>query len=509
MLRKKRIRLALMTSVFPLLTLSFASPQVVAAKETAASSPSLSAADSKKVADNYLKKHSKEYKLKSDISDLKHIQTISTKVATYVRYQETINDRPVFDKQITVTINKKGKADLIVSGYAPYKEVKSIKNKQPVTNIENKALKGIGAKSKDKWAPTINKYGYIIQDGKAIPSYRVVSHTKKPFGAWETIINAENGVVLKKKNLNQEATGVGKVFRPNPLESKGSTSTFKDKNNADSPALTRQLKSVHLYNLKGKGYLKGSYVSISSKAKTYSSTNTFNFTRSKNSFEDVMVYYHIDKMQRYIQSLGFKNINNRSLVANVNGTNDDNSFYSPSTKKLTFGTGGVDDAEDAGIITHEYGHSIQDNQVPNFGSSSEAGAMGEGFGDFLGATYEDYLAPSSYGKACIGEWDATAYSSAKTPCLRRLDKNKVFPRDLKGEVHADGEIWSQALYDMATAFGRDKATKIILQSHWSLTGNATFKDGAKAIIAADKALYKGSHLSTIKKIFAKRGIPTK
>ncbi len=46
-------------------------------------------------------------------------------------------------------------------------------------------------------------------------------------------------------------------------------------------------------------------------------------------------------------------------------------------KALTFGTGGVDDAEDAGIIAHEYGHSIQDNQVPGFGSSAEGGAMGE------------------------------------------------------------------------------------------------------------------------------------
>ena len=96
-----------------------------------------------------------------------------------------------------------------------------------------------------------------------------------------------------------------------------------------------------------------------------------------------MSYYHIDTLQRYIQSLGFKNINNRSIKVNVNGTTDDNSFYSPSTKALTFGTGGVDDAEDAGIIAHEYGHSIQDNQVPGFGSSAEGGAMGEGFGDFL------------------------------------------------------------------------------------------------------------------------------
>ncbi len=240
------------------------------------------------------------------------------------------------------------------------------------------------------------------------------------------------------------------------------------------------MKTVTLKGLDGTGFLIGEYVTISSKAMTKSTNLQFNYTRANDSFEDVMSYYHIDTLQRYIQGLGFKNINNRSIKVNVNGTTDDNSFYSPSTKALTFGTGGVDDAEDAGIIAHEYGHSIQDNQVPGFGSSPEGGAMGEGFGDFLGATYEDAVSTTGYGKACVGEWDATAYSSSDPTCLRRLDTNKVYPKDITNEVHDDGEIWAQGQYEMAQAFGRDVATKIILQSHWSLTPNAKFRDGAKS-----------------------------
>ncbi|SFS65028.1 M36 family metallopeptidase [Marininema halotolerans] len=507
MLRKKGMQLALITSVFSMLALTVVTPDIAAAKERTNHS-TITSATAKKAADNYLKKHTKKYKLKKNISDLKYIRTIQTKTATFVRYQESIDGHPVFGKEVTVTINKKGKVELVVSGYVPYKKVKTIKKKLALKTVESKALKRIGAKSNDTFAPTAKSYGYTIQDGQAIPVYRVVSHTKKPYGTWETMVQADTGTVLKKKNLNQQATGVGKVFRPNPLESYGATSSFADNNDADSSALTNQLKSVYLYNLYGTGYLKGSYVSISSKAGTYSSSNTFNYTRSQDSFEDVMVYYHIDAMQRYIQSLGFKNINNRSIVANINVDDEDNSVYSQGTKQLYFGSGGVDDAEDAGIITHEYGHSIQDNQVPGFGYSSQAAAMGEGFGDFLGATYEDSLAPSSYGKACIGEWDAVAYSSASTPCLRRLDNDKVYPNDLVGEPHEDGEIWSQALYDMSNYLGRDTATTIILQSHWSLTPNASFRDGAKAIVAADKSIYGGSHSSTIQSIFAQRGIST-
>lgn len=89
----------------------------------------------------------------------------------------------------------------------------------------------------------------------------------------------------------------------------------------------------------------------------------------------------------------------------------------------------MDDAEDAGVIAHEYGHSIQDNQVPGFGDSIEGGSMGEGFGDYLGAVYEDALSGKSFGRACVAEWDATSYSagdplacagSMKTKCTRTM-----------------------------------------------------------------------------------------
>ncbi|MGQ0517172.1 hypothetical protein ACT453_43530, partial [Bacillus sp. D-CC] len=83
---------------------------------------------------------------------------------------------------------------------------------------------------------------------------------------------------------------------------------------------------------------------------------------------------------------------------------------------------------------------IHDNQVPGFGSSAEGGAMGEGFGDFLGATYEDAVSTTGYGKACVGEWDATAYSSSDPTCLRRLDNNKVYPKDITNEVHDDAPV---------------------------------------------------------------------
>lgn len=460
----------------------------------------------KSAADDYLKKNAAKYHLANDLSGLEYVTTVTTDAGSYVRYQQTVNGSPVFSKQLTATVDLKGHVGLVVSDYTAYTSVERPSDRLTKDQAESKAGDYIKDKGKGKWGTTQNTFGYVILNGKAIPVYKVVIHAIEPFGAWEAIVHAGNGRLIDKKDLNQKATGSGQVFLPNPVESSGTAAGFTDNNDADSPALNAQLKNVQLLGLDGTGKLAGQFVAINSKTRTKSSSLIFNYTRSDNQFEDVMAYYHIDTLQRYIQSLGFTNINNRSITANVNTYKQDNSFYSPTKMDLTFGSGGVDDAEDAGVIAHEYGHSIQDNQVPGFGNSPEGGAMGEGFGDFLGATYEDSFTAGGFGHACVAEWDSTSYSSSNPPCLRRLDENKVYPKDAVGEVHADGEIWSQPLYELASALGRDAATKIILQSHWSLTPNATFIDGAHAIKQADQQLYGGRNAKTIGAIFNARGL---
>ncbi|KEO83715.1 M36 family metallopeptidase [Tumebacillus flagellatus] len=459
--------------------------------------------DAQTAASNALQAQAAKYGFKSDLSDLQYVSTVNTLGGTVVRYQQTVNGAELFTHQVTVTLDNAGQALLIASDYVPNLTAQPVSKKIGENAAEQKALAALNATDAPS-AMNSRVFGYIFENGQAVPAYKVVTHSGE--SEVESFVHAENGKVLKKRDLHQHVNGTGKVFNPNPVRTQGNATGLTDNNNKDSTALTNQLKSVTLQGLDGSGYLKGQYVNITSKVNTYSSTNTFNYTRSSGSFEDVMAYYHIDTVQRYIQSLGFLNINNRAISVKPNGTTQDNSWYSPSTKDLTFGTGGVDDAEDAGIIAHEYGHSIQDNQVPGFGATEEGGAMGEGFGDFMGATYEDALVPNTAFKALIGEWDATSYSSSTPPTLRRLDTSKKYPTNMDGEVHDDGEIWSHGEYDMAQAFGRDVATKIILQSHFSLTPNSGFKDGVAAIKAADQALYGGSHLSQITSIWAARGL---
>ena len=102
----------------------------------------------------------------------------------------------------------------------------------------------------------------------------------------------------------------------------------------------------------------------------------------------------------------------------INQWGQDNSFATVHPKnELRFGKGGVDDAEDAEVILHEYGHAIHFSQNFSF-ASEEAGAISEGFGDYWAVTVSDVVA-RSLGVAnreplpCVADWDSTSYTSGR------------------------------------------------------------------------------------------------
>ena len=120
---------------------------------------------------------------------------------------------------------------------------------------------------------------------------------------------------------------------------------------------------------------------------------------------------------------------------------------------MLLGAGGVDDGEDAEVIVHEYGHAIQDAQVPGYGATAEGGAMGEAFGDFLAAAY---YAPRSrrlrrHLRHGVGRDELQ--QRPPQPCLRRIDSAKRYPKDIVGAVHTDGELWSAYLWRIREQLG--------------------------------------------------------
>lgn len=306
------------------------------------------------------------------------------------------------------------------------------------------------------------------------------------------------------------STGTGQVFLPNPVAFLGDQS-LTDQKDANYAALQPAYQTVTLTNLDGSGYLSGDWANVRNETgnPAFSSTNTFIYTRDDDRFEQVMAYYWVTESQKYIQSLGFGTtyppVNMESQDVRINQWGQDNSYSWDKHDILRFGKGGVDDAEDAEVILHEYGHAIHDSQVASFGTSLEAGSIGEGFGDYWAVTVSDVIAPTA-DPACVADWDAVSYTSTTPHCLRRVDRNLHYPADLTTSVHRNGQIWSRALWDIRNALGHEIADTVILYAQFSFAPDTSMPAAAQATVEAAETLYNSSVANTVRQAFVDRGI---
>lgn len=290
------------------------------------------------------------------------------------------------------------------------------------------------------------------------------------------------------------ATGTGSVFQVNPVQSTGDQ-TLTDQKDAASAVPATAYATVPLRNLDGSGYLAGTWVNVRSNtgAAAYSTTNTFAYTRDDDRFEQVMAYFWVNQAQEYLQSLGFGStlppVNAESQDVRIDQYGIDNSYSWDKHDYIRLGKGGVDDAEDGEVIVHEYGHAVHDSQVAGFGSSLDAGSIGEAFGDYLAVTV-GLDAARQYGwavrapEACVADWDAVSYTSTTPHCLRRIDTNRVL-EDRVGAVHFDGTIWSAALWDIRqryAALGLSSRAwdTTLIASQFRYAADTTFQAAAKA-----------------------------
>jgi hypothetical protein len=335
------------------------------------------------------------------------------------------------------------------------------------------------------------------------------------------IAAATLGIVLvavaTAKSSATGSTGVGSVFASNPVQELGNES-LTDQKDSDSAVPPAAYHDVTLTNLDGSGHLCGDYACVRTSTGNLASspTNTFRYTRNADEFEQVMAYYWVTEAQKYVHSLGFgepgklPGVDNVSQPVRINQYGVDNSFTTDHpTNEIRYGKGGVDDAEDAEVILHEYGHALHQGQGFQF-ASEEAGAISEGFADYWAVTVTDVVA-RQHGWAekeplpCVADWDATSYTSTAPHCLRRIDGTKLYPRDLDGEVHDDGEIWSRALWDIRQSVGYIKADTLILDGSMNFPGT-TMPDLARATVNAAQTLYGTNVANKVRTAFHNRGI---
>ena len=466
------------------------------------------------IAEKFLNENKDVLKISPVLNDLRYERTVSSLAASTVLFQQYFNNTPINAAWVAVHINKKNRVFLVKNDTVPVTRLQEKLSKRRITKVSPDEIDGIIKN-------LIEKYGVLDSDikkesmiyatkGQVKEIWKVKFATKSPRASWILFVDKKTGELIEDRNLLWKAKGKGRVFNPNPVVTLDRDDLL-DNADQDSAVLKAAYRSVTLKDLEQGGYLTGPYVDTGNTPdRVNSPTLNFRFTRQDLGFEEVMAYYHIDSLQRYIQSLGYrddKGILNYPVKVNSHGMPDDQSWYDPSPDKkdITFGDGGVDDAEDAEIILHEYGHALQDAIIPGFGQNPETRALGEGYSDYLAASFFEKKKKGER-KVKIAEWDAKGYEGGPQECLRRLDSTKHFPEDMEGEEHADGEIWSACLWKVRKALGRTKADTAIIESIFYLNQYADFREGADAIILAEKNLYGGRKKNSLIKIFRDAGV---
>ena len=187
----------------------------------------------------------------------------------------------------------------------------------------------------------------------------------------------------------------------------------------------------------------------------------------------------------------------------------------------------VNGGDSAAIVWHEYTHGLSNRLVVHDDgsgalSSAQAGAMGEGWSDWyaLDLLVGDGLMPDDplvAGEVDLGHYvDLTPNTVRKqpidcpvTPTLECPSAGYTYADfgHVAGfpEVHADGEIWAQTLWDLRALVGRNDAQKLITEGMRMAPPEPSFLDMRNAILAADTGL-GGANRTAIWQVFAQRGM---
>src|SRR5262245_52230924 len=317
-------------------------------------------------------------------------------------------------------------------------------------------------------------------DGRLRPAVRFRVLQSSPRHEWIIYVDAARGSIIWKYDNLALAPGSARIFNPNPVIAlRGADELIDDEGN-ELAVPRKAYETVRLRGLDGKGFLDGEHVTTKltrPRVKKQRSLE-WDFNNDQRGFDEAMIYFHVDSAVRYVEGLGYRGecrIFDQPIAANVHGTPEDGAFYSPGTRSLLFGTGDIDEAEDGETILHEVGHAIQDAICPDFGQSQEAAAMGEGFGDYFAGSFTAETKRAKRATAFVDtvmSWDGI-YMGGDPPCVRRLDGKltyESFNHATRADEHDNGEIWSATLWDIWNAIGRDRADRIIIESHFQLDG---------------------------------------
>ena len=431
--------------------------------------------------------------------------------ADHVIFQQRWKRRRVHRAYVTVHIGGKDRRAYLVKSRAAPRDVLQAAPEAQIA--EARAIRLALARVRNRGrTQVIGRPELLWYPAKRLltPAWRVRVHRTTPRAEYIVYVNAETGSVIQAYDNLAAITGRGRVFMPHPMARDRHFAPLDEDGDVRRPT-PESYVDVPLNGLTGRHVLDGARATTKlTGRRVRTRDHDFRVNSNRAGFEEVSAYYHVDRAIAYLETLGYKGarrIFDSPLEIDARGTPEDNSWYSPGERTLTFGLGDVDDAEDGETVLHEFGHALQDAICPDFGQSAEAAAMGEGFGDYFAGSFFERAKPERY-RLAVMSWDGVFYEG-DPPCVRRLDSPftyETFDHSPGDHEHDNGEIWSAALWQVREALGRTKADRVIVDSHFQLDGFTTFARGARAILDADRNLHRGENEAALLRVFRRRGI---
>jgi Zn-dependent metalloprotease len=418
---------------------------------------------------------------------------------TAVRLQQTVDDIPVLGREVVLTI-RENRVRAILS------HISTGERRGTWTLSPDDAVSAARAfrEMKEPRIQSVQKAWFGHENG-LVPAWAVTMVEADHSGEWMAVVNGIDGSVLEFQNLRHgDRTAKGYAFQSNPVKS--------------------PMVSVNLPGLTDPKWLAGVYADIYSyypvvkggadSKSLYAmavpdSSGNYPYTPPDPRFAEVQAYYGVDRVARYFDSIGFPGLGKPIKVVvwymdcRASTCKPINNAYFSSA--IFDGEGGLcfginadetDPIYDADVIYHEFTHAVVNDIVGSY-QSAAFDALNEGFAD--------YFSDSAMNDPNLGEYGALIWNT-RTPYIRTADNRNRFPRNLAGEVHIDGNIWSGALWDIRKAVGAAAADEIALVALASLTSTSEFYDAATAAVNAAGWLYGRKVSQTVETLLSARGL---
>ena len=422
----------------------------------------------------------------------------------YVRLQQHLDGIPIRGAEVTLRFNNANAVQGVNARLEPQVERGGAWQVDDVHAIR-RAVAAHGGSPSDP--PSATKW-YVLRERRAHPVWRIVLRSADPAGDWEYIVSAEDGRILERQNLRVGQQSTGYAYPRNPV--RGDRERVALENLVSDRLLSSQTRVLTYFPA-----LKGQVSPGTAVPGALRQNGHFLYDADDARASEVQLYWGMETAAARFRALGFE-----AFAEPLPGvvffqdwdadkkqfTGADNAFFSPVA--FGEGKGGMffyltskqgDTSLDTDVIFHEYAHAVI-NELVGPRQSTGFKALNEGTADYFANSFLDDPVMAEY---------AAKIFSLRTPFLRRSDNEHSWPYSTVGEVHADGNIWSGALWDVRRMLGASAADEIAINAIAMLSPDSEFFDAATAAILAAEEIYGEDAAETVATIMEDRGIFTR